>query len=382
MLNKLDDFPIHQTVEPIAYPATTDRNAYDRFWFNGFTVDGDCYFGIAMGLYPHRGILDCAFSIVRKEGLQRCFFASRRAPCERTDMQVGPFRIEITEPMRRTRVVLENNDSGLSCNLVFSARTAAIQEGRQTLWSGARRTMDTTRFDLFGRWSGTINTPDGKLEVAEKNWLGIKDRSWGVRRVGEAETGGAPSSGGGAFFLWAPLFWSDHVSQAIFYDDVRGRPLIREAIVAPLYDAEPGGADVEDGRDHRFATARHRIGYHPGTRLAHTAEIALIDHDDTIRTIALEPVLKFHMKGIGYGHPQWGHGCWKGELETGHESFDSAALDMLQPANFHVQQVVRARDGSREGIGVLEQVVFGPYAPAGFTGATDGAKGEATARDA
>ena len=41
--------------------------------------------------------------------------------------------------------------------------------------------------------------------------------------------------------------------------------------------------------------------------------------------------------------------------------------------NLHVQQVVRARDGERTGIGVLEQIVIGPYAPAGFTGLLDGA---------
>lgn len=71
MLNRLDDYPIHQTPEPIAHVATTDRNAYDRSWFNGFSIDGEWYFGIAMGLYPHRGVLDCALSVVRKGGPHR-----------------------------------------------------------------------------------------------------------------------------------------------------------------------------------------------------------------------------------------------------------------------------------------------------------------------
>jgi hypothetical protein len=370
----LDDYPIHQTPEPIAHLATTDRNAYDRSWFNGFSVDGEWYFGVAMGLYPHRGIMDCAFSVVRRDGLQHCFFASRRAPAERTEMQVGPFRIELLEPMRRTRVVLDRNASGLACDITFSTRTAAIEESRQTLWSGGKRTMDATRFDLFGRWSGAIDTPEGRIAVSEESCLGVKDRSWGARRLGEPETGGAPPANPfGAFFLWAPLFWDDHVTQAIFYDDVHGKPAIREALVAPLYDAEPGGP-VEDGRLRRLATARHRLAYHPATRLARGGEIDLVDHDDTVRTIAMEPILKFQMKGIGYGHPEWGHGFWKGELATHHESFDPAALDMLQAANFHAQQVVRVTDGSRSGIGVLEQVVLGPYAPAGFTGMTGGAR--------
>lgn len=150
MLNKFDDFPIHQTPEPIAVPFTSDRNVYDRTWFNGYTADGSYYFGIGMAIYPHRKVLDCAFSIVERGGRQHCFYGSRRAPIERTEMQVGPFRLEVLEPMRRTRVVLDDNATGLACDLTFSARTAAIQEARQTLWSSDRRVMDTTRFDQFG----------------------------------------------------------------------------------------------------------------------------------------------------------------------------------------------------------------------------------------
>ena len=375
MLNKLDDFPIHQTPEPIAHPATSDRNVYDRTWFNGYAADGSYYFGIGMAVYPHRGILDCAFSVVTCDGRQHCFYASRRAPAERTEMQVGPFRIEVIEPMKRARVVLEANDSGITCDLTFSARSAAIQEARQTLWSGTRRAMDATRFDQFGRWSGTVRSPDGEISVTEAVCHGTKDRSWGVRGVGEPETGGAPGTPRGICFVWAPLFWDDHITHAIFFDGQQGEALVREGIVAPLYASEALVPGVEDGRDQRMATARHRIDYHPGTRLARAAEIDLVDHDGGVRTITLDPILKFQMKGLGYGHPQWRQGMWKGELATGHESFDPRQLDPLLPENLHTQLVVRASDGERQGIGVLEQVCVGPYAPAGFTEFLDGAKG-------
>ena len=82
------------------------------------------------------------------------------------------------------------------------------------------------------------------------------------------------------------------------------------------------------------------------------------------------------MQGLGYGHPTWRQGSWHGELELGHESYDLDELDLLRPENLHVQQVVRAADDQgRTGIGVLEQICIGPYAPAGFTGALDGATG-------
>jgi hypothetical protein len=55
MLSRFDDYPIHQTPEPIAHRASSDPNAYDRYWFNGLDRDGGFYFGAALGLYPHQG---------------------------------------------------------------------------------------------------------------------------------------------------------------------------------------------------------------------------------------------------------------------------------------------------------------------------------------
>lgn len=374
MLNKLDDFPIHQTPEPIAHPATSDRNVYDRTWFNGYAADGSYYFGIGLAVYPHRGIQDCAFSVVRPGERQHCFYGSRRAPAERTDMSVGPFRMEVVEPMRTTRVILDDNQTGLACDLTFTARTAPIQEARQILWQGARRVMDATRFDIYGAWEGVVRTPDGEFKVDPVLCRGTKDRSWGVRRVGEMETGGAPTMPGGICFVWAPLFWDDHVTHGIFFDGAQGEALVREGFTAPLYRSLDEVPAIENGRETRMATARHRIAYHKGTRLARSAELDLVDHDGGVRTITMDPVLKFQMKGLGYGHPEWGQGMWKGDLAVGGESFDTAQLDPLAPENVHVQQVVKVASGELKGVGVLEQIVVGPYAPGGFTDWFDGAQ--------
>ncbi len=373
MLNRLDDYPIHQTPEPIAHPATSDPNVYDRTWFNAYNDEGTRYFGLGMAVYPHRNILDCHFSTVEAGGRQHCFYASRRAPQERTDMSVGPFRLEIEEPLRRARVIIDDNESGVACDLTFSARTSAIQEARQILWNGQRRIMDATRFAQFGRWSGTVSHPDGEYTVDELEWRGTKDRSWGVRGVGERVPIGAPQWPRSFFFLWAPLQWDDHVTHAVFFDGPNGEVLVREGLTSPLYGSEAEiPAELADVVT-PMATAVHRIEYHPGTRLARRAELDLIDLHGAVRTISMDPVLRFQFKGLGYGHPEWGQGMWKGELAVGGESFDPAELDLLAPENIHVQQVVKVADGHRHGIGALEQIVIGPYAPAGFTDMLDGA---------
>ena len=89
--------------------------------------------------------------------------------------------------------------------------------------------------------------------------------------------------------------------------------------------------------------------------------------------LALEPLLTFQMLGLGYLHPEWGHGLWKGAEAFGAESWKPAELAPLDPRHIHVQQLCRARWGEREGIGVLEQLVIGPHRPSGFRSLFDGA---------
>jgi hypothetical protein len=64
VLTHYDDFPLHQTPEPVAHPATSDKNFYDRYFFNGFARDGSLFFALALGLYPNRRVMDASFSVL------------------------------------------------------------------------------------------------------------------------------------------------------------------------------------------------------------------------------------------------------------------------------------------------------------------------------
>ena len=88
--------------------------------------------------------------------------------------------------------------------------------------------------------------------------------------------------------------------------------------------------------------------------------------------IELEKVFTFRMRGIGYSHPYWGHGTNHGDLETGRESIKLDDFDPLDFQSLHLQNLVIARMGDRTGVGVLEEAHFGPHAPTGLTGLTDG----------
>ena len=112
MLTRGDDYPIHQTPEPIAY-AGSDRNFYDRYFFNGYAPDGAEFVAIAFGVYPALNVADAHVSIIRGN-VQRCFHASRVLGMERMELSVGPVRIEVLEPLQRLRVTLERAE-GMAC---------------------------------------------------------------------------------------------------------------------------------------------------------------------------------------------------------------------------------------------------------------------------
>jgi hypothetical protein len=90
-------------------------------------------------------------------------------------------------------------------------------------------------------------------------------------------------------------------------------------------------------------------------------------------SIELEPMIRFQMLAIGYQHPEWGHGFWKGEEVIGGESWNLADLDLLDYKHIHNHQICRARMGDRTGVGTLETVVFGRHDPSGFKSILDGA---------
>ena len=88
MLTRFDDYPIHQMPVPIAQTGTSDRNHYDRYFFNGYLPEGEVFFGGAMGLYPNRHVIDAAFSIIHG-GRQKNIHVSGRAPLERSHTQLS-----------------------------------------------------------------------------------------------------------------------------------------------------------------------------------------------------------------------------------------------------------------------------------------------------
>ena len=94
----LDEFPVHQVPLSMAHVASSDRNAYDRSYFNAHDRTGDVFFITGMGVYPNLGVTDC-FATLRRGNEQVTLRASDALGDDRMRQEVGPFRIEVIEPL-------------------------------------------------------------------------------------------------------------------------------------------------------------------------------------------------------------------------------------------------------------------------------------------
>ena len=64
-LTKADDYPIHQISKPVS-EVGSERNFYDRYFFNGYSKIDDIYFGAVLCVYPNLNIMDGAFTLAYK----------------------------------------------------------------------------------------------------------------------------------------------------------------------------------------------------------------------------------------------------------------------------------------------------------------------------
>lgn len=365
MLTKADEYPVHQTPEPVAYSGT-DPNFYDRYFFNGYAADGDGFLAVALGVYPHLNVMDAAF-VVSRTGVQHNLRASRELGMERMDTAVGPIRIDVVEPLRSLRVRVDDPKRGIRADLVFRSRAPALEEPRFTYRAGPRTVMDYTRMTQNGTWEGWFAIGDERVEVEPWRWFGTRDRSWGIRPVGGQDPRPVvPPQPPQFYWLWSPLNFEDCITLFHVNADAGGTPWNTHALLCPL---------GEEAAPRAMRGGRAEIDFRSGTRHARRATLHFEDLDGGETTIELEPRYHFYMSGAGYLHPEWGHGMYRGELDVDYDRYVLDAVPENEQLYLHVQAFVRARMrgalGDRDGCGVLEQLIVGPHAPSGFTDILD-----------
>src|SRR3954451_13465197 len=194
----LDEFPIHQVPLSLQYVGTSDRNFYDRSYLNAHDRTGDVFLITGFGVYPNLGVKD-AYATVRRGDRQYAVHFSDALDEDRLDQQVGPYRIEVIEPLQKLRLVCDADDHGVGFDLTWEGSFPAMEEEPHVISNGYKNILQSSRFAQMGAWTGEVRAGGQALEVEPSTWLGSRDRSWGIRPVGDADAPGrtADDAGGG-----------------------------------------------------------------------------------------------------------------------------------------------------------------------------------------
>ena len=380
-LGPLDEYPIHQLPRPVAWAGSSDRNFYDRCYLNAHDRTGGLFLVTGLGFYPNLGTKD-AFVLLRRtvdgrpeQTALHLGDAADPRGADRMEQRVGSYRIEVLEPLRRLRLVLEETE-GIALDLTWEGSFPVVQELPHLMRQGSGTTLDAQRFAQVGTWEGVLSVDGTDIAVTPDRWVGTRDRSWGIRPVGEPAPPGKPADPPfeGMWWLYVPLRFDDFCVVLIIQETPDGYRTVNDCTRV-----------WRDGRVEQLGWPRVDVRYTPGTRVPTGATIACTTpagEELVLEVASLLPV-PLHIGGGYGGDPDWSHGVWRGAGFAERLSYDLddpavagrvmfGVIDHVGHATVHGPGA-GVPDGT-DGWGLFEHGVLGRHDPSGFTDWFDLAK--------
>jgi len=368
MLSPSDDYLIHQVAEPLRHVGTSDRNFYDRYYFNMHSCSDEIFVVMGLGQYPNLAVQD-AFVLVR-QGRKHTVVRGSRVIGDRMDNSVGPINVEVIEGLKKLRFVVEPNEHGIEMDVVWEGAIPAFEEPRHYIRKHGRVLYDTTRLAQTGCWTGTLKIHDKTYDVTPDRWWGCRDHSWGVRPVGEPEPVGVRVGELSMDGMWnyAPMQFDDFSIIYILNERNSGERLLEEAVrIWNDPDKEPEWLGRTEA-DHVITK---------GTRYVESATIKFPDAPGGAFEVKVTPMIECYVGfGTGYGfEADWRHGMYQGELVVQGVEFDT--IDDADKLWGLCDTVGRFEIGegaeAKVGYGLWEFGFFGPFDKYKLTGFNDGA---------
>jgi hypothetical protein len=318
-LNRFDDFPFHQAAAPIDVPATSDSHFNDGYYFAFYRPGLHVFCGLR--LHPNSNVMDgYAGAVVATE--QRDVRFSRALRPRTNELAVGPFAVEIVEPMAAQRLRLDDPELGLAFDVTLRASAPAFFEARHQQVRHGRLFNDVLRYTQVARADGHV-TVDGAREPVDR-WFACRDHSWGIRSTMGPHTpiGGleAEAQDPRALRLWVPFECGD----------VAGFFHCHEAHDGSVLDCE-GRLHRRGGSSSQIEAVRHALRYEEGTTRLAGGELTLIDDGGAAHEyrfdIACAPA---HPQGFGYTRG-WSDGGQPGVFR-GIDVIERDRFDVSDPA--------------------------------------------------
>ncbi len=352
MLTSQDDYIGHQLPTTFDHVTSSDPAWMERLWYTGHLVPaGDAIFDLGLGYHPNHNVMD-AFAGITIGDKQYNIRMSRRLRPDPLLTKVGPLHFMVVEGLRRHRITLDSNPSGISFDIEFTAAMNPHEEVPHFRRRHGKVVEELARAEQLGRYSGWIKAGGQSFTLTPETWWGQRDHSWGVRpEMRTDETSPPMTHWPPLLYTWATAQFPDHGLQCYFNERRPG-----DFIYLTGEEVLPIGREPDRGR--LIASFKHEYEWADdkfGQRLRR-GEMTVTFANGSSRQIYLRalPGRYFLKAGLYGGLHGWFHSSDKGPLYIEHDVWDLNDPQVRGVARTMNDQVIEVRDGASTGYGIIE----------------------------
>ncbi|MEV0059188.1 hypothetical protein [Nocardia sp. NPDC050718] len=370
MLTPQDELLCHQLPTTFDHVLQSDLRWTERVVMYGFDTTGSVSVMTGMARYPNRNVAD-AYAMITVGNKTAHVVRMSREIGDRYDglgaWQVGPYRYEVIEPLRKVRATLGANDSGVALQLDFEGEFPAYEQEPAFFRTRGRIREDARRYYQNGRITGWLEADGKRYEIDPETWWFGRDHSWGTRHgggggsLGEGEhlqPGEVPD---GVLYYMGIFQFEDELVHFAQRETADGQRWHFEGNVLPKLGSGKPIVPVVD--------AGHALTFRDDFRIVSGGSFTVRSADERHREFTITPVSDFWPGIAGYDtYRGYASGMWRGESWSDHFVADLTDVDDLKQASMLSETFCRIESAGRVGYGLVEMVFLGRNARYGFPG--------------
>jgi hypothetical protein len=355
----IDEYPFHQITQPFAATASSDAQWNDGHYVCACDAAGTVSLAASLRLYPNNDVLD-GFVCVRYGDRQHNIRLSRRLRPDLEQLGVGPLRLELVEPMRVVRLVLEPNDFGIEVDITCRSATLPHLDPVETSRVDGRLVSERVTYEVTGQASGWVQVRGERVDLDPERDSFFRNHSWGVH----------PGRGGPRLYAadrprrrapgvrqWVLFRLPSH--GGFFFQDPSGRA------------AAGKGSVFYADRSVAVRSVEHDLEFYDGGRRLRSGWFRLVDAEDVERTYQIEDLGWVYCQGGGYfgGFDDGlGQGVYRGDFHVEGEVWDvSHPTEVVDESgrafefeHAWAENFTRLTCGDEQGLAHYECVVLAP----------------------
>jgi hypothetical protein len=336
----------HQFPRPFDTMHHPDGSWSDRCYFFVHSPDGDLLLTSGYGNNPNQGTSNAYMKVALADGRHWDFQGGRQiTAADQDDLATGPMRWTCLEPMKRWRVELGPNGSGIEWDMEYTPRAPMWELLPMHVEVGGRTLVDMYHMKESGTFTGWVQI-DGE-RISLDGFHGGRDRTFGVRVADELD-----------FWLWLDIGFEDRAIQA----------WVIEAHDGTVQYVDGGITHVDGTLSKRFVKIEHETEFDGERKRPSKTVLVFTDEDGVEHRVTGES--KHQHVNVYYGLP-----LPKMQLEDQppgafllHFPWDSAdreELVAMEGGAMSIDQLMHFEYDGRPGQGIFE-ILTGGKGPAKY----------------